>query len=186
MSTRVCLRCGASTIIYGAVLGHMGGPAAFVTRIRQKFWGSVPRAVVDAKQAECCLTCGTVCTTLSPSELRAAIVSESGELGSQYVRSVLLGPYHGLPDIPEARDAAGKVAAIDRQLLAGDRMDAAVSYRDLMGSSWSDACAAVHGWQDLTRREKLARCGWPESDPPSQYSPHVLDHPLRDALLDGP
>lgn len=140
---------------------------------------------MDAKHAGCCLSCGLVWGNISPDELRDSIVKHSGELGRQYVASILAGPYYDLPDLPEAHEAGRKVAAIDGALLGGDISDAAVVYRDLMHSSWDEARSAVRDWAELSRIEKLALCGWSRKDATPFLPAAFADHPLRDPLLDG-
>ncbi len=71
-----------------------------------------------------------------------------------------LGPGHDLPDLPQVREAATRVAEIDALMLEGKTAEAARRFRELADTIWDQAHDAVRRWPDLEREEKLALFGW--------------------------
>ena len=63
------------------------------------------------------------------------------------------GPYHDLPDIPEARQAGDCVVEIDALVLAGNGLEAFRRFRQLTGKTWDEAHATIPTWFDLKRAE---------------------------------
>ena len=145
-------------------------------------WWKASAVGFESDDTHSCFSCGLVWTRLRPEDLRASIEENQGELGKQLLTLLESGPYHDLPDLPEAREAGRKVVAIDNRLLCGDETDAAILFRDLMNVDWNTARTALSGWKDLTRLRKLALCGWQQKE---ALAPRPPEHPLRDAILDG-
>jgi hypothetical protein len=91
-----------------------------------------------------------------------------------------------VPDDPEAREAAERVAEIDALVLADRRPEATRRYREVTGTSWDDALAALRGWHDLERTNKLALCGWCPKEPYRIDKLEEPSHPMLDPWIDGP
>jgi len=141
------------------------------------------RAGVELRYA-CCLTCGHLWTHLPPRELRAAI-KYGTEVVKQHVETLVAGPYHDVPELPAAREAAEKAAEIDALFVVGKLPEATRRYRELTGCTWDQAVAAIRGWQDLKRLEKLAQLGWYTKEMLEAEKSRVREHPMHDLLVDG-
>ena len=107
------------------------------------------------------------------------------KLGKQYLETIIKGPYRDLPDFPEARQAAEKVAEIDALVASGRDVDARRRYRDLTGTTWDHALASINGWRALDRPKKLAVFGWCPKDRGPGDERETPVHPMRDRWLDG-
>jgi hypothetical protein len=121
---------------------------------------------------------------LAAVKLRANIETYGNELIKQHIEPSISGPYQGLPDIPEARQAADGVAEIDALVLAG-RGGEVRRYRDLTNTTWDQALEVVRGWRDLKRAQKLALFGWHPKGKAQPDETALRDHPMRDRFLDG-
>ena len=82
-------------------------------------------------------------------------------------------------------EAGEKVAEIDALVLEGKLPQATRRCRELLAITWDQAIDAIRIWHNLTRPQKLARCGWQSKEILQAEDPGWRDHPLRDRLLDG-
>jgi hypothetical protein len=122
---------------------------------------------------------------VAPDQLRAAIKTNGRELAKQYFESLASGPYHDLPDIPEARQAADGVAEIDALIWSGKVLDATRRYHELTNRTWDEVHATIPRWADLTRARKLALFGWHPKGKLDDDDAELPKHPMRDRELDG-
>jgi hypothetical protein len=174
-----CQSCGESTL----VLGHpVGGEGSQVFG----FSPAATHASVKLRVAfHACTSCGHVWAMVAPDELRIAIERHGRELIKQQLESSVDGPYHDLPDIPEARKAADGVAEIDALILTGHGLEAVRRFRQLTGKTWDEVHATIPNWFDLKRTRKLAFFGWNPKGKLDEDDFGVREHPMRDRLLDG-
>jgi hypothetical protein len=132
-----------------------------------------------------CASCGLVWTSTVPAEIRSFIEKYGTEVGRQHFKSLELGPDHGVPDVPEARQAAERASEIDALVLVGQRGPATRWYRQWTGGTWHDAQEALRSWHRLKRAQKLALLGWAPKEPKKAEKTQQARHPMRDELLDG-
>ena len=180
MEANFCPSCGKPTVVPGHLVGPENSPivgfAPAATRYRIKL-----RIVVRA-----CISCGHVGTALSPYELRSVIERHGNELVKQHLELLEKGRYHDLPDIPEAHQAADRVAEIDGWILAGNALEALRRYHLLTAHSWDEVHRIIAKWSDLERPRKLALLGWrPKGTLDDEDEPEQREHPMHDDLLDG-
>lgn len=133
---------------------------------------------------ECCLACGHLWTTLKPEQVRILIEAHNTDLGRQYIRTVLEGPYHDLPDHPAAREAAERVAEIDALVMARRDGEAIRRYRELTGLTWDQAILETRRWANHDRATKLALFGWHPKEKADAKGDELSAHPMRDRWLD--
>lgn len=113
MPTNRCQNCGEATVVPGQLLVSDGGGIYGFAR-------AFTRSHVKVRVAfHACSSCGALWASVAPDELRNTIETHGRELVKQHLASGISGPYHGLPDIAEARQAADGVAEIDGLMLAG-------------------------------------------------------------------
>jgi hypothetical protein len=122
---------------------------------------------------------------VAPEELRTFIERHGKEVAKQHRDASELGSDHGLPNCHEASEAAQGASEIDALVLAGMQREASRRYRQLTRTTWDQAFKTVGGWHDLERSKKLALLGWCPKDKPQVGESAMLNHPLRDRLLDG-
>jgi hypothetical protein len=132
-----------------------------------------------------CLSCGLVWATLELEQVLAFIGANGTELGKQYIEMIRDGPNRGLPDLPEARAAAERVAEIDGLVISGKRREATRRYRELTGTTWDQAILAIRGWRNHERAKKLAFFGWCLKEKTPAVERETPAHPMHDVLLDG-
>ncbi len=185
MEAQSCPKCAASTVIAGSIANSgEGGVGIFFV----PFGNRSVRLQIGVELSSSflyCLSCGHLWASVTPEKLRRLIEIHGTELAKQHYDSLSAGPYRGLPDYPEAREAADKVAEIDALVLAGKDGEATRRYRDLTGTTWDQALALVHGWHRMDRSRKLALCGWCPKDPPGFEKSEMREHPMLDRWLDG-
>jgi hypothetical protein len=133
----------------------------------------------------CCLSCGHAWTQIKPETIVHYIQTHGSELGKQNLETVVKGPYRDLPDFPEARAAADKVAEVDALVATGHDVEARRRYRELTGTTWDHAIASINGWSALDRPKKLAVFGWCPKDKGPADKPEGPGHPMRDRWLDA-
>jgi len=95
------------------------------------------------------------------------------------------GPDHGVPDIPEAREAAERVSELDALVLVRQQGPATRWYREWTGCTWHNAHEVLGQWRRLKRAQKLALLGWAPNEPLTAEKTDPAQHPMRDRLLDG-
>ena len=105
-----------------------------------------------------CISCGHVGTAVTPYELRSAIERHGNELIKQHLELWKRDRYHDLPDIPEAHQAADRVAEIDGWILAGSPLEALRRYRLLTGQ-FLGRSASDHG--EVVRPQATTKVGPP-------------------------
>ena len=132
----------------------------------------------------CCWSCGHVWASVDPEKLRAHIEENGNELARERLRPFAREPFHGLPDCPEAHEAADGVAEIDALVFEGKLIAAIRRYRELTHTPWGQAGDDVRGWHDFKRARKLAMFGWRSKDAIVDDK-STLEHPMRDRWLDG-
>lgn len=115
MQANFCPSCGKPTVVPGQLVGLENSPIAFFAPAATRYHVKL-RIVVQA-----CTSCGHVGTALSPYELRSVIERHGNELVKQHLEILEKGRYHDLPDVPEAHQAADRVAEIDGLILADRR-----------------------------------------------------------------
>jgi hypothetical protein len=71
-----------------------------------------------------CLSCGHLWSRLDPKKVVAYLRACGRELTRQYYEALLDGPYRDLPDFPEAREAADRVAEMDKLVIHGKSAEA--------------------------------------------------------------
>ena len=185
MEAQSCPNCTASTVMAGcfAYAAQVDGGGGFVPGgmrgLRTSVGMFLPATFLY------CLSCGHLWTNLAPKKVRRFIEKHGTSLVRQNYEAAVSGRYHGLPDVPEAREAADKVAEIDALVLAGKDGEAIRRYRDLTGITWDQALALVPGWHELDRARKLALCGWCPKDSPRFEKSELCEHPMLDRWLDG-
>ncbi len=167
----------------GALVARDGRGAGFLPDGMRFRWN--PIGVELSQGFLACWSCGHVWGNLRRDELRASIEKYGKESTRQYCDAVEHGPAHGLPDCPEAIEAARGATEIDGLILMGGRPEATRRFRELTQTTWDEALAVIRGWDDLAREKKLALLGWAPKDKPGPEESAMLDHPLRDRLLDG-
>jgi hypothetical protein len=180
MPANRCPNCGEATVVPGRLVASEGtgivGFAPAFTRSQV----TLPIAF------QACSACGNVWSSVAPEELRNAIETRGREVVKQHLASGRSGPYHDLPDIPEAKQAADAVTEIDALFLAGDGLVATRRYRQLTGKTWDEVHAVMSKWADLARADKLAIFGWhPKGKPAVEKNAEPRGHPMHDRLLDG-
>jgi hypothetical protein len=184
MESARCLKCGASTLVAGQLLGGFG----FIPNNIRIHFGP-PEGVplrCDSGALFACLSCGHVGTlSVDPDWLRGFIVNHGNELARQQLECFEAGPYHGLPKSAEAYAAADRVVEIDSLVAMGRNAVAVRRYRELMHTTWDEAINALRGWAGLTREEKLGRVGWHPKEATASKEAESGGHPLRDRWLDG-
>lgn len=185
MGAERCPRCNGETVVTGCPASPDGStysPCFVPFHIKSRLWAA---GVPLISSLGSCASCGFVWASLDPEQLRACIAKHGTETLKQRLEEIESGRYRGLPDVPEARVAADKVAEIDALILAGKSHAAIRRFRELAGVIWDEAIAIVPGWEDLERGRKLALFGWSPEEKPKKDDPGLSDHPLRDRLLDG-
>jgi hypothetical protein len=131
-----------------------------------------------------CWSCGHVWTSVDPAELRACIETSSNELIREQLEPFARDPFFGLPDFPEARQAAHGVAEIDGLVLEGKIVEAIRRYRELTHTPWGPAGDDIRAWHNLKRSRKLAMFGWHEKEEVIDKKA-LAEDPMRDPWLDG-
>jgi len=179
-----CPECGSPKVLLGRVFATNGHPVVFVPHGIDVTGWTVP-GVGFPYDHLCCLSCGLLWTRVAPEQVRLTITQRGSPIARQLFAVMDSGPYHGLPDVPEARRAADCVVEIDRLMLDGRQPAATRRYRDLMHCTWDQAIDALRRWAELERDEKLSRFGWHPKDVSSGRHREPLAHPMRDRLLDG-
>ena len=111
---------------------------------------------LTVEELRSCFSCGHVWTDLAPWKIRALLEEGSGELGKQYLATLEFGVYHDLPDLPEAHEAARRVAEMDVLVLSGSEVQARRRFREWTQSRWDETFDAVTSWYTLKRSRKLA------------------------------
>jgi hypothetical protein len=185
MEAQSCPKCAGTSVMAGSVVNpsEVGGPLCFVPPGCPVFRLQI--GVAFAGPFHYCLSCGHLWTDLAPEKLRSFIERFGGKLARDNYDRLVSGPYRGLPDDPEAHEAADQVAEIDSLVLAGKDGEATRRYRDLTGATWDQAVNLIRGWHDLERARKLALCGWGPKDPPRFEKSEMREHPMLDRWLDG-
>jgi hypothetical protein len=140
---------------------------------------------LDGSRYRCCTTCGHVWATLNAEELREFLLAYGDELAKQDAGLVGGEQTETAPDVPQAWEAAQRVAEIDGLVRAEKRNEAARRYRELTAGTWDQAIDAVRGWRDLNRGQKPSLFGWSPKEAPTGDQRASHDHPMRDTLLDG-
>ncbi len=183
MNAECCPMCQGSAILAGSV-GSPGYMSYFVPRNMPIAAWSVP-CVPLTHEFRACLSCGHVWSSLRPRQLRALVEAHGRELDKQYLEFLDAGPDRDLPDVPLAREAGRCVAEIDALAVAGHQAEATRRYRQLKQATWDEAVNTVRHWPDLERAQKLALFGWAPKEKEHAPTTDLLDHPMRDRLLDG-
>jgi hypothetical protein len=180
MESNSCPSCGKPTVVPGHLVGPENSPITYFAPASARYHVKL-RIVVQA-----CTSCGHVGTAVSPYELRSLIERHGNELVKQHLELLEKGRYHDLPDIPEAHQAADRVAELDGWILAGISLEAVRRYHQLTGQSWDDVHRSMAKWTDLKRPRKLALLGWrPKGLLDDEDVPGQREHPMHDDLLDG-
>lgn len=179
MEPSFCPRCGKSTVVPGNLVGPDGFPIAF-------FAPAATRSNVKLRTAvQACTSCGHVGTAVAPAELQSVIERYGNERVKQHLELLEKGRYHDLPDIPEAHEAADRVAEIDVLMLAGHALEALRRDRQFTHQSWDEVHGIMAKWADLKRSSKLALLGWrPKGQPDGAEDARRREHPMHDHLLD--
>jgi hypothetical protein len=131
-----------------------------------------------------CCSCGHIWSSVDPKDLRSYIEEHGNELVRQQLEPYARDPFHGLPDCPDAHEAAKGVAEIDDLVFTGKTIEAIRRYRELTHTKWGQAGEDVRAWHNLKRVRKLAMFGWhsKEAEIEGKSAP---EHPMRDRWLDG-
>jgi hypothetical protein len=180
MSTTCCPSCGSKAVYPGRLVspGEFNPAWWFVPHFNQKLVGVQVGFIA-------CSACGHVWSRVAPGELRVSIDLHGRELAKQYLKATNAGPYHDLPDDPEAKRAGDAVALFDFLILTGTGVDAKRRYHELTGRTWDQTHKDIDGWADMTRARKLALFGWRSKDEILAEKAELRDHPMRDRDLDG-
>jgi hypothetical protein len=179
MEAERCPNCGDSKCFPVVARTSEGGYVTFAPMGTSAFPG------VSLASSLCCLTCGHVWARLDPDQVRSAIGVHGSKLAKQYLKLIVDGPYHDLPEDPAAREAADRVFEIDGFMILFKDRDATRRYRDLTGKTWDQAIADIKRWHQLDRAEKLALLGWCPKEKTEAKEDEALAHPMRDRWLDG-
>ncbi|WP_422924765.1 hypothetical protein [Singulisphaera sp. PoT] len=171
-----CPACNSENLVAGHVgsMANGQGPNNFFPHRQLPLLQQGIGVTIRGVQA--CASCGHVWGKMDPAALGKLIVDHGTELARQQWIIFSEGPEYDLPDHPRAKEAARHVYEVDRLVLADKQAEATRRYRELSKSTWDEAVAAMRGWQNLERSQKLARFGW---IPPEDGLP---DHPkVREA-----
>ncbi len=163
-----CPSCGASKILAGLVMSmREGGGVCFVPEGTRFLRGK--RGIDLSGRFLHCLSCGHLWLNkgLTPAVLREFIRTYGMELTNDWFDALIDGPGHDLPDLPEACEAAAKVAELDALVIADRRPEATRHYRELTGTTWDQAIEFMRHWPERKRAEKLAHFGWQPKAKPS-------------------
>jgi hypothetical protein len=183
MDSICCPMCKATVIIPGRLgVAYPGNPAVnFVP-------GGIPvsssRAGVEVRFSSC-LSCGHVWASLEPDKLRSCIQVQGDEMVRQWLDFLERGPDRDLPDVPEARRAAHRVAEIDALVLANQYPAATRRLRELAGVTWDHSVNAIRDWRGWKREQKLELFGWVSKESIKDDKSTPAEHPMRDPWLDG-
>jgi hypothetical protein len=178
MNTWRCPNCQASTVIPG----QFWDGDFIASWLRPTQTGASGLVLKDAFL--CCWSCGHIWTSIDGAKLRAYIEEHGNELAREKLQPFASDPFYGVPDCPEARQAASGVAEIDALVFAGKVVEAIRRYRDLTHTKWGQAGDDVRKWHNLKRAKKLAMFGWHSKDAIIDDE-SLRNHPMRDAWLDG-
>jgi hypothetical protein len=181
METRRCPKCDASTTIPCENRTGEIAPIFFLPVGSRAWRVGVPMS----PGLTACWSCGHVWGHVAPAELRGFIEKFGKKLAQQHRISAELGPGHGVPDVPEALEAAHEVAEIDALVLFGKHSEAARQLRERTQKTWDEALGAIRCWPDLERNAKLALLGWSPKKKTDSDGDDLQQNPMRDRLLDG-
>jgi hypothetical protein len=184
MEAECCPNCRGSKILPGRVNSHAEvAPTWLVPAVANSIRWNIGIALSPA--FHCCLSCGHVWTRLNPDQLRAFVGLNGTKLSKQYLEILDKGPYHDLPDLPAAREAADKVAELDALLIAVKDQEATRRFRELTGTTWDRAIAIVRKWRNYERETKLTLVGWHTKKKAESDEPAIAVHPMLDPWLDS-
>jgi hypothetical protein len=174
----VCPNCKSATVVPGPFLtGTLPGPWLFSSH-------TSGHGVILTRGFLSCWSCGHVWTSVDPAKLRAYIAANGNELIKEQLEPFAHDPFYGLPDIPEAHQAASGVAEIDNLVLEGKLVKAIRRYRELTHTNWGPAGDVIRAWHQLKRSRKLALFGWHEKEEAIDDKTTAQD-PMRDRWIDG-
>ncbi len=178
MEKHLCPNCKSSTVV----------PGPFWTGVLSGHWlfssHTSGHGVSLTRNFLCCWSCGHVWTSVDPAKLRACIETNGNELIKEQLEPFARDPFYGLPDFPEARQAANGVAEIDNLVLEGRIVEAIRRYRELTHTKWGPAGDVIRAWHNLKRLRKLALFGWHEKEEAIDKKTLAVD-PMRDRWIDG-
>ena len=178
MENRLCPNCKSSTVVPGQ-LSTGDIPAPWFRPSHTSGHGvSVTRSFLS------CWSCGHFWTSIDPAKLRGWIATNGSELMKEQMEPSARNPLDGLPDFPEAHQAASGVAEIDNLVLEGKQVEAIRRYRALTHTKWGPAGDVIRAWHNLKRSRKLALFGWREKEETIDDKTTAQD-PMRDRWLDG-
>lgn len=187
MSSERCPQCSGTQVLLNCAFKGQGdyGVRFVPTGVLTTPWDLGAFASSDFTGFRLCLSCGHLWSRLNPGRVRTLIATHGTKLGKQYLETVLNGPDHDLPDVPEARAAAEGVAQIDVLLIGHKTPEATRRLRELTGMTWDQAIAAVLGWSDYDRAKKLALLGWEPKEKANDGAAANQADPMRDRWIDG-
>lgn len=178
MEMHPCPNCKAQTAVLGRVAGDQLLPPHFVP-----VHTSGPGVNLTLGFFSC-FSCGHLWSALDPDKLRSYIEAHGDELVKERLGPFASDPFRGLPDCPEAHDAARGVAEIDGLVFTGKMVEAIRRYRELTHTKWGPAGDYIRAWRLLKRARKLALFGWHSKDELVEEKA-APEHPMRDRWLDA-
>ena len=185
METERCPSCSSSIVTQGSLRAQAadGVSLCFIPPgIPSLVWNSGVKLPAGIRY---CLSCGHLWSRVDPVKVLELLRGCGTELARQHYEALLQGPYHGLPEVPEAREAADSVAEIDKLIIHLKSPEATRRYRELTRTTWDQALAVVASWPNLERSQKLAPFGWAPQEKAKVDVTEKTGHPMRDRWLDG-
>ena len=178
MASHHCPKCNNSTVIEGNFWNGEGYAHWFVPA------HTSTAGLPATSHFLACWSCGHIWANIDPIKLRACIEVHGDELAREKLEPQSHDPFRGLPDCPEARQAAEGVAEIDELVYFGKIVEAIRRYRELTHTKWGQAGDEIRAWHKLKRSRKLAMFGWHTKEE-AEEDKTVAQHPMRDRWLDG-
>jgi hypothetical protein len=178
MATHVCPICKSTTVFPGHFWSGDPLPSWFIPKHTNGAGVSLTVSFL------CCCSCGHIWASVDPTVLRSCMLLHGSELIRERLQPFAVDPFYGLPDCPEAHEAAKGVAEIDELVLSGKIVEAIRRYRELTHTKWGQAGEEIRAWHNFKRARKLAMFGWHSKDEVADEKT-VREHPMRDRWIDG-
>ncbi len=147
MDTPTCPNCKDRTVVPGHFTYDVVPMPSFIPT------HTIGPGVSLTRHFHSCFSCGHIWSDVDPEKLRSYITAHGDELMKERLEPCASDPFRGLPDCPEAHDAARGVAEIDDLVFTGKMVEAIRRYRELTHTKWGPAGDYIRAWRNLKRAQ---------------------------------